>query len=166
MITLNDVFKIFCLGLSITTILLILSVHYCSTVRFANFRTDLPIKPITNTKLKCSLLTLMIFIFCAILLNEHNETWYSLLLILLDTNFNFNFRLSTGLTHMLNRVFFAFLTTYAFYLATTPNLLYIMHFCITKNERLHVLLIILSNNIHQNPGPIANSFFTFMNHKR
>ena len=44
-----------------------------------------------------------------------------------------------------------------------------MHFCtskqlITKNSPkwLHFLLIILSNDIHQNPGPIANSFFTFM----
>ena len=90
MIRLIDAFKTFGLGLSITTILLILSVYYCSTIRFSNFRTDLSIKPITKTKLKYSLLTLMLSIFFGILLNEHNEIWYSLLLILLDTNFSFH----------------------------------------------------------------------------
>ena len=169
-ITIIDAFNIFGLGLSIAMILLILSVYYCSTIRFTNFRTDLSFKPITKTKHKYSLLTLMLSIFFWILLNEHNETWYSLLLILLDTNFRLNFRLSTQLTHMLNRVF-SFVTTYTFYLAITPTyILCIFVFqnscCyITKNspEWLHVFLIILSNDIHQNPGPIANSFFTFMN---
>ena len=131
MITLIDALKSF--GL-------IQSVYYCSTIRFANFRTDLSIKPITKTKLKYSLLTRMLLIFFGILLNGHNETWYSLLLILLDTNFNFNFSLSTELANMLNRVFFAFLTTYAFYLATTPTS-YILCIFVFQNSCCYITKI-------------------------
>ena len=73
---------------------------------------------------------------------------------------------------MLNRFFFAILTTYAFYLATSPtsHILCIFAFqnsccyiTINSPKWLHFLLTILSNDIHQDPGPLANSFFTFVN---
>ena len=60
----------------------------------------------------------MLSIFFGVLLNEHNETWYNL--ILLDTNYSFNSRLSTELKSGLLRFFnhLRFLPCNFFYLKT------------------------------------------------
>ena len=64
------------------------------------------------------------------------------------------------------------LSIYLFYLATTPSacilcLLVFQNWCLSLTQIspqwLKILLIILSNDIHQNPGsPFHNSFFNFM----
>ena len=70
------------------------------------------------------------------------------------------------------QIFFTILSTSMFYLSTTPCagtlcLLVFQTWCqwLTRNSspRLQILLIALSNDVHQNPGPpFHNSFFTFM----
>ena len=70
------------------------------------------------------------------------------------------------------QIFLSILSFYIFYLATSPAA-YILRNLVFRNwcysfmrnvtEWLHILLIILSNDIHLNPGPpFHNSCFTFM----
>ena len=116
--------------------------HLCTTVRYVAFTTNLTLLRKSKT---VSTLT-QAYYYC------------------LD--------LPLKLRKVLSQISFAILSIYLFYLATTPSacilcLLVFQNWCLSLTQIspqcLNILLIILSNDVHQNPGsPFHNSFFNFM----
>ena len=88
-----------------------------------------------------------------------------------DINFSFSFETTRHTIKKINGLLFTLQTIHVFYLATTPSTI-ILSFLVFQNSChyfikhtpcwLPSLLIILSHDVHQNPGPMTNSYFTFM----
>ena len=106
------------------------------------------------------------------LLSTESNNYSSFLFILLNLNYGNMISLALRGRKRLLQILFATTTFYIFYLATNPSacilcLLAFQNWCISFTENgsqwVQTLLIILSNDVHQNPGPpFHNSLFTFM----
>ena len=146
--------------------------HLCASVRLAKFTTNLFIKSKTKTNNSYdNSLPFMCSILFGLLLNEHEFCFF--LLSYYDFNFSINLKLPRkSLSFFFSRVLFVLISVYIFYLSNTIpcgfiSLVTFQICCHSFSKRkprwLLTLLILLSNDIHQNPGPFQNSYFTFMN---
>ena len=151
--------------------IIVLLFHHCETFTFVSFSTNLSLQTKRSKQAIFSFSSLLILNLQIILLNENKESWYSLLIITRDINFSFSFETTRHTIKKINVLLFTFQTIHVFYLATTPSTV-ILSFLVFPNSChyfikhtpcwLPSLLIILSHDVHQNPGPMTNSYFTFM----
>ena len=160
-LTLLDALNIFPIGCLLFLPIIVLLFHHCETFRFVSFSTNLSLQTKRSKQ--------AIFPFSS--LNENIESWYSLLIITRDINFSFSFETTRHTIKKINVLLFTLKAIHVFYLATTPSTI-ILSFLVFQNSChyflkhtpcwLPSLLIILSYDVHQNPGPMTNSYFTFM----
>ena len=114
----------------------------------------------------------MLFIFGLILSEYEEDVWY-IFFLFSDSHFSFKLNTPHGLyVKYFQRLFFILISLYIFYLSSSlvSNFVSLLTFhicCFSFTKRcpywLATLLILLSNDVHQNPGPIQNSYFSFMN---
>ena len=164
-----DAIKICLVGIAIVMILIQLLFYLCNTVRFITFTTNLS----TMTKTKKNSISIfphVIFISYITLFLEYEEFRYISI-----NNINFNFCYKTPrdwkARNYFKKVCFILLNVYIFNISNTiqGDLLCLMtfqnasYFFNRHTQWLHTILIILANDVHQNPGPYHNSYFTFMN---
>ena len=173
-----SIFKILVISIISTFFLFMVFLHLRTTVRYVTFTTNLTTlrKNKTVSTLTQALmipllapLTLLLFGF---LLDESPENYLPIIFFLPKLDFGIMFSLPLKLRKVLSQISFAILSIYLFYLATTPSacilcLLVFQNWCLSLTQIspqwLKILLIILSNDVHQNPGPpFHNSFFNFM----
>ena len=156
-------------------LLFLIFLRICESMTFVKFTTNLTLKPKkkTATNLPLSLMMHFLLLFGLLLAASHDENTFSMLIILSpDINYKNTFKFSRKSLNFLSQTMFSALACYVFYLANTQteSILCLITFQIScysftpQNPKwLHILLIILSNDIHQNPGPhFHNAFFTFM----
>ena len=168
------IFKLLVIGFTIVFFLIVLLLHLCNSVRYVTFTTNLTL---SRKKKEISMSPRSVLEFLSLLLvwlfsAESPENYFSLLIILPDLGCGNIFKLTVKLRKALFQILFLILSIYIFYLATTPSacilcLLLFQTLCYSMNQNnpkwLQILLIALSNDVHQNPGPaFHNCFFTFM----
>ena len=160
--------KISVLGVSIIIILVKLLFHLCNFVSFIKFTSNLSIRlKMRSDEQVCLSPVIMSFLY-GLLLSEYEESWYYLLLNLNTTQITFKLPIKK----YFSKVTFLVISIYIFSISNSLpcNILCIITFqncCYFFNKKhpqwLSIILLILSNDIHQNPGPFTNSYFTFMN---
>ena len=170
-LTLLDALNIFPIGCLLFSPIIVLLFHHWETLRFVSFSTNLSLPTKRSKQAIFPFSSLLILNLQIILLNEDKESWYSLLIITRDINFSFSFETTRHTIKKINVLLFTLQTIHVFYLATTPSTI-ILSFLVFQNSChyfikhtpcwLPSLLIILSHDVHQNPGPTTNSYFTFM----
>ena len=164
--------KILTFGTLIITFLFIIFLHICRLVKFVEFSTSLSIKTkTTNTNTLC--LQKFIFLFLYGLFLTEYEEFLIFLICKLDLNLHFRSILySKYPLKCISRTLFLLLNLYIFHLSksTFGNIISVIIFqnlCFSVNKSnpqwLSCILILLSNDVHQNPGPYSNSYFNFMN---
>ena len=118
------------------------------------------------------LLSLLVLLLYRLLSAESPGNYLLVILIVPDLEHGYMFILALKFRKTLFRILFAILSIYIFHFATTSIacflfLLLFQNWCLSYAQNspqwLLILLIILSNDIHQNPGPpFHNSFFNFI----
>ena len=139
---------------------------------FISFSTNLTLNRKKKDTSRLPQSVTLILLLVGLLSAESPENYFPILIILPDLNYGNMFSLVLKFRKAFFQMFFTILSTYMFYLSTTPCactlcLLVFQTWCqsVTRNSSpwLQILLIALSNDVHQNPGPpFHNSFFTFM----
>ena len=162
-----DIFKLFATRFILILQLFTLFLHLCNSVRFISFSTNLTLNRKKNDTSKLPQFVTLIFLLVGLFSAESPENYFPILIILPDLNCRNMFSLVFKFRKALFQIFFTILSTYMFYLSTTHALLVFQTWCdsLTRNSSpwLQILLIALSNDFHQHPGPpFHNSFFTFM----
>ena len=169
-----DIFKFFVIGFIIIFLLYMIFLHLCNSVRYVTFLTNLTLyrkkKNISGSPR--SVMTIVSLLLFGLLSAESTENYFSLLIILPELDCGNIFSLSVKFRKVLFQILVTILSIYIFYSATTPCasilcllVLQILCHLLTENspQWLQMLLIALSNDVHQNPGPpFHNSDFTFM----
>ena len=145
----------------------------CTHITFIEFSTNLSTKQKRTPSSHYGVMPLVITGLYFLLLSEHEGCWCFLLL-----NFNWNLFSIKGKflrkkhLQLLGKLFFLLINLYIFDQANNPcsellSLTIIQNssnFFLNSNPTwLPLILIKLSNNIHVNPGPSQNAYFTFMN---
>ena len=170
-ITLLDTIKICILGVLIVTVLAKFLFNLCNSVKFIMFTTNLSTRTKTNTNRKACIQPLIFSVLYGLLLTEYEESWFFLL-----CNLNI-YSSCLKLPHKdtikyFSRVLFILINLYIFCLSDsiichTLCLITFQNFCYFFTKKyppwLPAILIMLSNDVHQNPGPFHNSYFKFMN---
>ena len=145
----------------------------CNTVTYVTFATNLTLfsKKKAILKLPQSETTLLSLLLLG-LLSAESENYFSFLVILLNLDYRNLLFQSLEFRKILSQCLFVTISIYIFYTATTSSacilcLLVLQNLCLFFTQHyshcLQILLILLSNDVHQNPGPrFHNSFFTFM----
>ena len=160
--------KISVLGVSIIILLVKLLFHLCNFVSFIKFTSNLSIRLKTRADEQVCLSPLIMSFLYGLLLSEYEESWYYLLLNLNTTQITFKLPIKK----YFSKVTFIVISIYIFSISNSLpcNILCLIafqnccYFFYKKHPQwLSVILLILSNDIHQNPGPFTNSYFTFMN---
>ena len=150
--------------------------HLCITVRYVTFSTNLSLlrKNKTTPMLTQSLLILLSLSLFGFLSAESPENCLPVILILpgLEYGCIYMFIVALKFHKRLFHILFAILSIYILHLAATFSACILCQYfkigaiLFRKIALLHwlqILLIILSNDIHQNPGPpFHNNFFNFM----
>ena len=160
-----NIFQIFILFSGLISLLWLFFLHTCTQVRYVTFNTNLNLynkKSFTPSSLR--FIRAYFSYFClALLLSEYPEEL--LVLIIIRTN-----SIPVGVVidkfskirKRVSQILFTTLSFYIFHIAFTPaaNFLCLLVFQIwchsgTKNVRtwLPIILILLSNDVHLNPGP-------------
>ena len=168
-------FQIIFFGSGVITILSLIFSHICNDVRYVTFDTNLNISckrilSFSSSQLKRSFLSIFLL---GLLLIEYSENLLPVLISIYPIpKYGSIVVLSIKTRKLLPRMIFSVLCTSMFYMAISPAtcMLCLMVFQIwchlyTKNEPhwLPIILIILSNDVHLNPGPqFQNNFFNFM----
>ena len=143
--------------------------NLCTSVEYITLSTNLSTKPKRRTPMKPCLVQLILTILLVILLNECKDTWY---LFLLNSDIKLpSHKLAAYFKLMINKIF---ISVRMFYTLFNPDisicslywLIVTEGYCDTywkeSGQYLMIMLIILSNDVHKNPGPFQNSYFTFM----
>ena len=169
-----DTIQILLVGFSMVLSLTEIFFHICSSVKFVPFNIDLSnkVKQTCATKIHSTLFLSLATNF-GVLLSEHVEFW-SFLLCYSHSSLSPQFRLHTKTPRFLSRLLFIIITIQLFSLSNTVgcdiiSILALQNCFIYSSKMmpswLLLLLILLSNDVHQNPGPIniRNSYLTFMN---
>ena len=168
--TTEDAFNLFATGILLIIFLMNIFIYHCHTIRFVRFSTNL------STKQKSNMVPNIPFVHFFMLhlnLTLIKENYYFLLLLIMENKINLKLdsKIHPKLTRNLCRYVFLILTAHIMYLSSNPSahtlaLLTFQNGCyhFTKKSPcwLPFLLLILSHDIHQNPGPPTNSYLTFM----
>ena len=146
--------------------------HLCNSVTYVTFSTNLTLNHKKKNISRLPPCLTIIPLILVGLLSESSEKYFSLLIILPDLNYVNLFSLGCKCRKAISQILLIILSIYIFYLATTPSacilcflLLQTLGYSLTRKnpQWLQILLIALSNDVHQNPGPaFHSSFFTFM----
>ena len=141
-------------------------------MRFISFSTNLTLNRKKKDTSRLPQSVTLILLLVGLLSAESPENYFPILIILPDLNYRNMFSLVLKFRKALFQIFFTILSAYMFYLSTTPCACPLCHlvfqsWCqsLTRNSSpwLRILLIALSNDVRQNPGPpFHNSFFTFV----
>ena len=170
------IFKIVVISVIFIFLLVMIFLHLCITVRHVTFSTNLSLlrKNKTTPMLTQSLLILLSLSLFGFLSAESPENCLPVILILpgLEYGCIYMFIVALKFRKRLFHILFAILSIYILHLATTFSacilcLLVFQNWCHSFSQNSpqwqQILLIILSNDIHQNPGPpFHNNFFNFM----
>ena len=169
-----NIIQIHILCLGIFTLLWLSYLHLCNHVRYVSFNTNLNLYSKKKNILefpKC-IWTYLSLIFIGLLLSECENEQILLFIICMNPDFGSVFNLALKFRKLISWTLFRILSIYMFSMAVTPAacILCLMvyqiwcHSC-TKNvpHWLSIILILLSNDVHLNPGPhFQNNFFNFM----
>ena len=150
----------------------------CDVVRYVPFTTNLNLLRKTKTtstllrSLMTTLVALILLLLFGLLSPDSPEHHLHLIFVLPKFDYGIMFRKTLKCHKYFLKIYIAIVSIYIFYLATTPIesilcLLVFQMWCnaFTQNgsQWVQILLIILSNDVRQNPGPpFHNSFFSFM----
>ena len=118
------------------------------------------------------LLPLLALLLYGLLSAESPGNYLLVILIVPDLEYGYMFILALKFRKTLFHILFAILSIYIFHLAATSIVCFLcllvfqnwwLSYAQNSQQWLLILLIILSNDIHQSPGPpFHNSFFNFM----
>ena len=173
-IGLKDIPKFLILFFGLIFLLCIIYLQLCTQVRYATFNTDLTMCSKRKTVYPSPQYITMLFLFVGLglILTESSENYQYLWISCPYGNYYSGVSLFLKFHKKLSHIMFYMSSICIFYLATTPaaftlSLLILQnlcHSCIKKVPNwLPFLLIILSNDIHLNPGPgFHNNFFNFL----
>ena len=170
------IFKILVISIIFIFLLFMIFLHLCITVRYVTFSTNLSLHRNNKTipMLTQSLLILLSLSLFGFLSAESPENCLPVILILpgLEYECIYMFIVALKFRKRLFHILFAILSIYILHLATTFSacilcLLIFQNWCHSLPQNspqwLQILPIILSNDIHQNPGPpFHNNFFNVM----
>ena len=159
-LTLLDALNIFPIGCLLFLPIIVLLFHHCETFRFVSFSTNLSLQTKRSKQAIFPFSSLLILNLQIILLNENKESGYSLLIITRDINFSFSFETTRHTIKKINVLLFTLQTKPCILLSNHPKHHQTFLSCLPC--WLPSLLIILSHDVHQNPGPMTNSYFTFV----
>ena len=149
----------------------------CTIARYITYPTNLSLlqknrtTPVLTQSLMTSLFAILAVLLYVLVVAESPGNYFLLIFILPDLEYKYMFILALKFRKTLFHIFFAILSIYIFHLGTTTTaclcLLVFQNWWLSYAQNcpqwLLILLIILSNDIHQNPGPpLHNSFFNFM----
>ena len=150
----------------------------CTTVRYITYPTNLSLlrknktTPLLTQSLMTSLFAILAVLLYVLVVAESPGNYFLLIFILPDLEYKYMFILALKFRKTLFHIFFAILSIYIFHLGTTTMACFLcllvfqnwwLSYAQNCPQWLLILLIILSNDIHQNPGPpFHNSFFNFM----
>ena len=146
-------------------------INICTHVSYATFDTDLNLYNKKKTLASSQCFWILHLVTLGLLFNECEK---EIILFIISTNTEFGnaFVFFIKFRKIITRTIFGSILIYMFALANTPatcTLCLIVfqiwcYSCVTNVANwLSIILIILSNDIHLNPGPqYHNNFFTFM----
>ena len=166
-----DALQILIFGFGVVTLLWSTYINLCTHSTFVSFNTDLNLynkkKPASSTQCFWILYVVMFGLFLS-----ECETVIVLIIFSTNTEFGITFVFLLKFRKTISRIIFGTLLIHIFTIAKTPAtcILCLVVFQIwcsvcTKNvpNWLSLILILLSNDIHLNPGPqYQNNFFNFM----
>ena len=166
--------KIIFVAFASILLLTLILMHFCNRVRYVTFNTNLTLLSKNKYKTTSSLgiRTLFSLFFLSLISYECPESFLVILTACPSINFSRLVNLSHKLHHLLTRTIFLMSSIYLFYFATTSAscilcIVIFQNLCYSCTRKcthwLPLVLIILSNDVHLNPGPsFHNSFFNFM----
>ena len=169
-----DVIKISTLGTLSIMLFVNLFLQLCTSVNFIEFITDLSTKSKSTFHRQYTFQPLILLLLYGILLNEHEGCWFFLFCNLNLNNLHGIKNPSKSTVKNVGHITYLVITFYIFYLANTP---FTEHLCLVTFQNccyfffkynpqwLPLILIKLSNDVHPNPGPFQNAYFSFMNCK-
>ena len=168
-ISLYAAIKISIAGITIISLLVNLLFYVTQSASFINFTTNLSTKPKTTIIQANAFPMIVYYVPYGILLSEYEECWY---FVLCFSNLNLFCvkRPSKGIVNFLAGFIFILIGMYILHISNTQLgnflcLITIQICCFFFSKHPYwvpTILIILANDIHQNPGPSQN-YFTFMN---
>ena len=163
------------LGLGVLILLRLSCLYLCTQVSYITFNTDLNLQSKKNTlpaSVKCISLYMSLIMLWLLLLSECDKEQVVLLIMRTDLNVRNVVDLSCKFGKIISSVISGTLLFYIFYISVTPATCYLClmifqircHSCVKRGPHwLPIILIILSNDVHLNPGPqFQNNFFNFM----
>ena len=145
--------------------------HLCNSLRFISFSTNLTLNRKKKDTSRLPQSVTLILLLVGLLSAESPENYFPVLIILPDLNSGNMSSLVLKLCKAFFQIDFTILSTYMFYLSTTPCawctlcLLVFQTWCqsLTQNSSPWLQILLIANDVHQNPGPpFHNSFLTFM----
>ena len=162
-----DIFKFIIISSIFILIIFMIFLHLCNSVTYVTFSTNLTLnhkkKNISRLPQCLTIIPLLLF---GLLSAESPEKYFSLLIILPDLNYGNLFSLGCKCRKAISQTLLIILSIYIFYLATTPSacilcflLFQTLCYSLTRNNP-QWLQILLSNDVHQNPGPAFHSSFS------
>ena len=169
-----QILQIFILCSGAIILLWLLSLDLCNNVRYVTFNTNLSTCNRKNVCFKSSeCISIYVTVFMlGLLFSEYPEDLIILSITRISPGIGLLIDLALKFSKIVSRILFSFLSLFIFSIAVTPIscILCIMVFqilCHSWNKNvphwLLIILILLSNDVHLNPGPpFPNNFFNFM----
>ena len=169
-----QILQIFILFSGAIILLWLLSLDLCNNVRYVTFNTNLSTCNRKNVCFKSSeCISIYVTVFMlGLLFIEYPEDLIILSITRIYPGIGLLIDLALKFSKIVSRILFSFLSLFIFSIAVTPIscILCIMVFqilCHSWNKNmphwLLIILILLSNDVHLNPGPsFPNNFFNFM----
>ena len=169
-----QILQIFILCSGAIILLWLLSLDLCNNVRYVTFNTNLSTCNRKNVCFKSSeCISIYVTVFMlGLLFSEYPEDLIILSITRISPGIGLLIDLALKFSIIVSRILFSFLSLFIFSIAVTPIscILCIMVFqilCHSWNKNmphwLLIILILLSNDVHLNPGPsFPNNFFNFM----
>ena len=162
--------QIILLGTFLLILLVRTSHQLLLSVKFYKFSTNLSTKRKQIPRKPCNFSLLAFMYIFGLLLVLYEESWYFLILNI-NVDISINIKSLFKITYIHKRYQFLIVTNCLLHLPYTTGceifcivLLYNLCFLFKSSSTyLVLLLILLSNDVHQNPGPVQKSYFTFMN---
>ena len=169
-----QILQIFILCSGAIILLWLLPLDLCNNVRYVTLHTNLSTCNRKNVCFKSSeCISIYVTVFMlGLLFSEYPEDLIILSITRISPGIGLLIDLALKFSKIVSRILFSFLSLFIFSIAVTPIscILCIMVFqilCHSWNKNvphwLLIILILLSNDVHLNPGPpFPNNFFNFM----
>ena len=168
-----NIFQLFFLASVFFSLLWLSLIQLCNHVKYVTFNTNLCTRRIATTaKLPDCFWSFSSIIMLGLLFCECPDFPLIMFTISVNSNFGSVVNLTLRFGKIMSRTIFSILCVFIYSLALTPvtctlSLVVFQIWChsLTKNvpRWLPTILILLSNDIHLNPGPhFQNNFFNFM----